>query len=315
MKKVVVGSRDSKLALLQAGWVISKLKEVAPATEFIIKKIKTSGDRTLQASLPKTGDKGLFVKELEMALLEGEIDLAVHSMKDLPTTIRPELHLAAVTEREDPRDAVVGENGRGLAALPAEARVGTSSLRRIAQLLHFRPDLAFEPVRGNIETRLRKLREGRFAALILAYAGMKRLGCLEYIAEVIPLEICLPAVGQGALGIEIRRGEVETEALVSRLNDRPSFLAVTAERSFLHRLEGGCQVPVAALAKVEAEELHLQGVVASPDGATILRGEERGPLGKAQAVGRALAEKLLSDGAADILREIRGGTGEDAEEQ
>jgi hydroxymethylbilane synthase len=175
--------------------------------------------------------------------------------------------------------------------------------------------LLFEPVRGNIETRLRKLREGRFAALILAYAGMKRLGYLEYIAEVIPLEICLPAVGQGALGIEIRRGEVETEALVSRLNNLPSFLAVTAERSFLRRLEGGCQVPVAALAEIEADELHLQGVVASLDGATILRGEERGPLDKAQAVGIALAEKLLSEGAADILRKIRWRTGEYAAEQ
>lgn len=306
MDKVVVGSRDSQLALLQTRHIISRLKEVAPDKEYVIKEIKTQGDKILDVALAKIGDKGLFVKEIESALLEGEIDLAVHSMKDVPTAVPEGLKIGCITEREDPRDVVIGSGEhKKIDDLPSGAIVGTSSLRRIAQLSRHRPDLKMESVRGNLNTRLRKLKEENYAVLILAYAGVLRMGWLDQVTQIIPSDICLPAVGQGALGIEIRNGDERIEGLVSKLNDPVTNAAVTAERGFLRRLEGGCQVPIGALGEVEGGKLHLTGVIASLDGKEVLRDKEVGPIENAQEIGNKLAENLLERGAAAILDKVR----------
>lgn len=305
-RKIIIGTRGSQLALSQANWVAEQLRKQQPEKEFILKEIKTKGDKILDVALSKIGDKGLFVKEIETALLAGEIDLAVHSMKDLPTFLAQGLKIGAITEREDVRDALISKKGQGLEDLPQGSLIGTSSLRRKAQLLNKRPDLKIVDLRGNLNTRLRRLEETDLDGIILAVAGIKRLGWEERITQKIPLEVSLPAVGQGALGIEIREGDPFLEEVVQCLNSSASFGAVLGERAFLRELEGGCQIPIGSLGLLNGQELHLTGVVASIDGKRLLRQEVRGKVVEAEQLGKALAQKMLELGAKEILDEVRG---------
>ncbi len=297
MTRRIIGSRGSKLALWQARWVEAQL----PDAEIVI--IKTTGDKITDVALSRVGSKGLFTKEIEEALLDGRADLAVHSLKDLPTELPEGLVLAAVPEREDPRDALVG---RKLADLPAGAKVGTSSLRRAAQLRKLRPDLQIESVRGNLDTRLRKLDEGRYDAILLAAAGLKRLGWGDRIAEILPAGTMCSAVGQGALAIETRASGAGFEACRA-LDDPKTHAAVNAERGVLAALGGGCQVPIGAYATVENGRVKLLAIVASPDGAELIQGEKEGPSKDAAGLGRALGEDLLNRGAQRILEVVYGG--------
>lgn len=295
-----IGSRGSKLALWQAEWVAARLDQLGARCQIEI--IRTTGDRITDAALAKIGGKGLFTREIEEALLEGRVDVAVHSMKDLPTAMPEGLLVAAVPPREDPRDAVVG---RRLEELPPGARVGTSSLRRAAQLRRLRPDLVVEPVRGNVDTRLRKLDEGRYEAIVLAAAGLRRLGWEARIAEILPVEVMLPAVGQGALAIETR-AEGEACELCRRLDDPASHAAVMAERAVLTALGGGCQVPIAAHALVTGGGVRLRALVVSPDGALAVREEIDGPAVEAVRLGEELGRRLLAAGAEAILEAVYG---------
>jgi hydroxymethylbilane synthase len=292
---LVIGSRGSQLALWQARWVQARLAE--RGCESRIEIIRTTGDKITDVPLAKVGTKGLFTKEIEEALLEGRADLAVHSLKDLPTELPAGLALAAVPEREDPRDAMVGAR---LADLPAGARVGTSSLRRAAQLRKLRPDLQIESVRGNLDTRVRKLDEGRYDAIVLAAAGLKRLGWGARISEVLEPEVMCPAVGQGALAIETREDSAARE-ICAGLEHAPSRAAVAAERGLLAALGGGCQVPIGAHARVSGGRLRLAGVVASPDGAELVRAESEGPAAEAERLGAELGARLLEQGGRRIL--------------
>jgi hydroxymethylbilane synthase len=292
---LVIASRGSQLALWQARWVSAQL--TALGHECRIEIVKTTGDKITDVPLAKVGTKGLFTKEIEEALLDGRADLAVHSLKDLPTELPEGLVLAAVPEREDPRDAVVG---KCLADLPRGAKVGTSSLRRAAQLRKLRPDLAIESVRGNLDTRLRKLDEGQYDAILLAAAGLKRLGWGDRIAEILPAEIMCSAVGQGALAIETRASGAGFDA-VRAMDHADTHAAVLAERGVLGALGGGCQVPIGAHATVEGGKLRLLGLVASPDGGEVVRGESEGPASEAESLGRALGNELLERGARRIL--------------
>jgi len=295
---LVIASRGSQLALWQAHWVEGQL--TAAGHPCRIEIIKTTGDKITDVPLAKVGSKGLFTKEIEEALLDGRADLAVHSLKDLPTELPAGLVLAAVPEREDPRDAVIGKR---LTELPVGAKVGTSSLRRSAQLRKLRPDLAIESVRGNLDTRLRKLDEGRYDAILLAAAGLKRLGWGDRIAEILPPDVMCPAVGQGALAIETRASGAGFDAC-SALDDTATHAAVTAERGVLASLGGGCQVPIGAHATVHGETLRLLGVVASPAGSEIIRAESAGAVGEAEALGRQMGETLLGMGARQILEMV-----------
>lgn len=304
MKKLIIGTRGSALALCQTNWTADSLRSSHPGLEIDIRIIKTKGDKILDVPLAKIGDKGLFVKELESALLEKEIDVAVHSMKDLPTEMPVGLCIAAVPERVDPSDVLI-TNGSGLADLPGEARIGSSSLRRRAQLHNFRADLRISDLRGNLDTRLRKLDDGEFDGIILAYAGLHRMGWTDRITEKIPLEICLPAVGQGALGIQAREDDTDIFAILRALDHSESHIAVTAERSLMRLLEGGCQVPIGALASMKDGKLVLVGVVASIDGSRLVRGKVSGNPAEPEDLGRELAEVLLAAGADNILRELR----------
>ena len=288
------------MALWQARWVAAGL--AAGGEECRIEIVKTTGDKITDVPLAKVGTKGLFTKEIEEALLDGRADLAVHSLKDLPTELPAGLVLAAVPAREDARDAVVG---RKLAQLAGGATVGTSSLRRAAQLRKLRPDLKIESVRGNLDTRLRKLEEGRYEAILLAAAGLKRLGWSGRIAEILPVEIMCPAVGQGALAIETREQGKAFEAC-RRLDDGATHAAVQAERGLLRALGGGCQVPIGAHAAVDGGRLRLLGVVASPDGSELLRAETEGDAADAGAIGRKLGEELLGRGGRAILDAVYG---------
>jgi hydroxymethylbilane synthase len=298
---LVIASRGSQLALWQARWVSAQL--TALGHECRIEIIKTTGDKITDVPLAKVGTKGLFTKEIEEALLDGRADLAVHSLKDLPTELPEGLVLAAVPEREDPRDAVVGKR---LADLPAGARVGTSSLRRSAQLRKLRPDLTIESVRGNLDTRLRKLDEGQYDAILLAAAGLKRLGWGDRIAEILPAETMCPAVGQGALAIETRASGAGFDA-VQAMDHADTHAAVLAERGVLRALGGGCQVPIGAHATVEGGRLQLLGVVASPDGDEVIRGAASGAASQAESLGRALGNELLERGARRILDAVYAG--------
>ncbi|NPV30378.1 MAG: hydroxymethylbilane synthase [Firmicutes bacterium] len=311
-KEIIIGTRTSRLALWQARWVLRQLEEMHPDRAFALRGMKTTGDRIQDVSLAKIGDKGLFTKELEAALARGEIDLAVHSMKDLPTRLPPGLALGAICRREYPGDVLISRTGSTLEHLPPGARVGTSSLRRTAQLLHFRSDLEIVPLRGNLTTRLRKLEAMNLDALVLAYAGVHRLGLDDLITQRIPFSVCLPAVGQGALGIEIRAADEEIQEMVRPLDDPASRASITAERAFLRRLEGGCQVPVGALGEVRGRELVLEGVVVSLDGRHLVRDLVRGPAGRAESLGEGLAERLVSRGAGEILKKARQEFGIDA---
>jgi len=295
---LVIASRGSQLALWQARWVQGQL--AARGHECRIEIIKTTGDKITDVPLAKVGTKGLFTKEIEEALLDGRADLAVHSLKDLPTELPEGLVIAAVPEREDPRDAVVGKR---LDELAHGALVGTSSLRRSAQLKKLRPDLRIESVRGNVDTRLRKLDEGQYDAIILAAAGLKRLGWGDRIAEIVPVERMCSAVGQGALAIETRASGPGFDA-VRALDHAGSHTAVTAERGVLAALGGGCQVPIGAHATVTGGRIQLLAIVAAPDGSEVVRARAEGPLDAAESLGRGLGEELLSRGARQILEAV-----------
>jgi len=293
---LTIASRGSQLALWQAHWVAARLAGLG--RESRIQIIRTTGDRITDVPLAQVGAKGLFTREIEDALLDGRADLAVHSLKDLPTELPAGLALAAIPEREDPRDAILG---RRLSELQAGARVGTSSLRRASQLRRLRPDLAIESVRGNLDTRVRKLEEGQYDAIVLAAAGLKRLGWAAKIAEILPAAVMCPAVGQGALAIETT---LAGSAACAALDHAPTRAAVMAERGLLAALGGGCQVPIGAHATVENGNLHLLAVVISPDGADYVRAEADGPVAEADRIGRELGWTLLDRGAREILRKV-----------
>jgi hydroxymethylbilane synthase len=299
---LTIGSRGSQLALWQARWVSARLAELG--VETTIEIIRTTGDRITDVPLAKVGSKGLFTKEIEEALLAGHVDLAVHSLKDLPTILPDGLTVAAIPQREVPFDALIGCT---LDSLPPGARVGTSSLRRSAQLKRLRPDLILEPVRGNLDTRLRKLDEGQFHAILLAGAGLRRLGWGERIAELLPPDRMCPAVGQGALAIETRDDHGPAFEVCSKLDHPPSRAAVTAERAVLAALGGGCQVPIGAHAVVDGQNLQLRSVVIHPDGQPLFADQCSGPLSEASALGAAAAARLLDSGARAILASVYGG--------
>lgn len=303
MRKIVVGSRQSALALTQTHWVIDRLKSLGLPFDFEVKKIVTKGDRILDVTLSKVGGKGLFVKEIEQALLDGEIDMAVHSMKDMPALLPEGLMIGCIPKRVDVRDVLISENGVPLASLPEGSIVGTSSLRRAAQIKALRPDLVIEPIRGNVETRMRKLKEENFSAIILAAAGLERMEWKGNITEFLPVDVSLPAVGQGALAIECRENDAEVLALLAKLNDPDTARAVEAERAFLRTLEGGCQVPIAAHATVTGETVSLTGLVADPEGLTVLK--ETMESTQPEQLGVTLAEKLKEQGAGDILEKVK----------
>ncbi len=295
------------LALWQAEWIQSRIESIVPHVKTELMKIKTTGDKILDVPLAQVGGKGLFVKEIEEAILRGEADLAVHSMKDVPTELPEGLHLSAICEREDPRDAFitpVSDNTGSLTVLSKGARVGTSSLRRICQILNKRPDLNIMQLRGNVDTRLRKLDEGEFDAIILAVAGVKRLGREERITEKISTEISLPAIGQGAVGVECRSDDEFINEITGKLNHEETRISVSAERAFLKKLEGGCQVPLAAYAYIEKTDLIIDALVGSIDGGTLIRDSMKGSPHQAESMGIAIAEKLLSRGAGEILSEV-----------
>lgn len=303
MKNLRLGTRGSTLALAQARWVKARIEERRPESKVEIVVLKTSGDRFIDASLQAIGGKGLFTKEIEDALLRNEIDLAVHSLKDLPTEMAQGLALVAVPEREDARDVLVTREPTSLDRLPASARIGTGSLRRRAQLLYHRPELSVVGIRGNVDTRLRKLDGGEVDALVMAAAGLKRIGRGDRIVEFLPSEICVSAVAQGALGLQARANDSGNEDW-SFLHHTPTAAEVTAERSFLSRLGGGCQVPVGGRAVVTGDEIAMVGVVASPDGKALKRGQRSGKFVDAAKLGAELAEELLRAGADRILASV-----------
>jgi len=299
-----IGTRGSQLALYQANWVKERLIQNYPGLRVALVKIKTTGDRIQDAPLAKIGGKGLFVKEIEEALAQGRIDMAVHSIKDVPTELPQGLRLSVITKREDPRDVFISRNGAPLKDLPQGAKIGTSSLRRQAQLLYFRGDFEMVPLRGNLDTRLKKLEAMNLDGVVLALAGVRRLGLESRITETLSQEISLPAVGQGALGIETRVGDGDVEERLRFLDDPDSSVAVSGERAFLRRLGGGCQVPIAAYGQTVGAIFRIDGMVGKADGKRLLRDQVEGPAEGAESLGIRLAEALLRAGAAEILEEI-----------
>jgi len=303
-KTIKIGTRGSKLALWQANWVKSALNAGHTSIAVELVPIKTRGDKILDVPLAKVGGKGLFVKEIEDALLNGRIDLAVHSMKDMPSEIPDGLCIGAIPEREIPQDVLISKKGLLLTGLMPGARIGTSSLRRSAQLLHARPDLVILPLRGNLDTRLKKLETENLDAIILAAAGVKRLGLENRITEYLDENVMLPAVGQGALCIEIRQNDPEIEPIIAALNHQETWTAVMGERAFLNRLEGGCQVPIAAHGKIEKDTFTLCGLVAAVDGTTVIKETLSGPEDSSESIGVNLADRLLSMGAKTIMENL-----------
>lgn len=303
---VRIGTRASALALWQATWVKTRLENLWPGVTVELVPIRTSGDTIQEVSLTRLGGKGLFVKEIEEALLAGTVDAAVHSLKDLPGELPSGLTISAIPEREDPRDMLITRHGETLAELPPGTRVGTSSLRRQAQLLALRPDLRVAMLRGNVDTRLRKQQEGVVDALILAVAGVKRLGITPQQSQVLDERMFLPAVGQGALGIETRADD-DIVALVRPLHHAETAVAVSAERAFLRRIGGSCRTPLAAKGTVVDRTVHLDGLIASPDGTSLIRRSLSGPIGVAEDVGVALAETLLAHGGHAVLAALAHG--------
>jgi len=297
-----LGTRKSKLALWQANFVKEKLEALGCKVELV--PITTTGDKILDAPLAKIGGKGLFVKEIENALLAGEIDLAVHSLKDVPMIIPEGLTLSAITEREEPYDVLISRNGKKLEELPSGAVVGTSSLRRQVQIKRRRGDLRVEILRGNVDTRLRKLKEGLYDAIVLAYAGVKRMGLSGEISQV--LEDFIPAVGQGSLAIETRAEDERVINFVKVLNHEESWLRAVCERAFLRELQGGCQVPIGAYAWIEGDRIKIKGFISDLEGERFLEGYEEGGLQESEEVGKRLAQRLLREGGEEILREIYG---------
>src|ERR1700728_1348243 len=305
MKPLRIGTRGSALALWQANHIAARLQQLhGVQTELV--RIRTSGDRMQSAPIAQvgleTGTKGIFIKELEDALLAGTVDLAVHSMKDVPTEIPDGLAFPAITRREDPRDCLISRSGRSLKGLPAGARIGTSSLRRQAQLRHNRPDLEAVDLRGNVDTRLKRLDAGEFDAIVLAVAGVNRLGATSRVTQVMNADVMLPAVGQGALGIETRADDAPTSDLVAALDDTESRACVTAERALLHELQGGCQVPLGAWAQLRDRELHLEAAVFSADGREFIRREARADSADPAGAGKRLGQILMEAGADRVLR-------------
>jgi len=302
---VTIGTRGSKLALWQANWVKDQLEKRHPGIHVVLEIIKTKGDKILDVPLAKVGGKGLFVKEIEEALLDGRIDIAVHSMKDMPAEIPTGLCIGAVPERETPTDVLIAREGLRLQDMGPSPRIGTSSLRRGAQLLHIRPDVQIVPLRGNLDTRLRKLVDENLDAIVLAAAGVKRLGLAGRITEYLRPDVMLPAVGQVALCIETRLADPVITPLVSALNHGETRSAVLAERAFLARLEGGCQVPIAGHATLAGDRLSITGLVADLEGQTLVRETLEGPAEKAETIGLELAGKLLERGARTILDSLQ----------
>ena len=297
-----MGSRGSQLALWQANHIAARLRERGHEVE--IKIIRTTGDKITDVALAKVGEKGMFTKEIEEALAAGSIDLAVHSLKDLPTELSQQFEITAVGAREDPRDALCSKNHASIGVLPERARVGTSSLRREAQLKAIRPDLVVHPLRGNVDTRLRRLVAGEYDAIILACAGLRRLGRTELVRQIIPIELMCPAAGQGALAIETRTGDDAVRDALAFFDHQASRTETDCERALLKKLGGGCQVPIGANAKLQDGVLHLQAVVASPDGSTLLREAITGP--DPQRLGETAGESLLERGGANILDRVYG---------
>ena len=305
--RLTIATRGSALALWQAEHVRDLLRGQAPEIQIELLVIKTTGDKIVDRPLSQVGGKGLFVKEIEQALIDGAADLAVHSMKDVPAELAPGLAMVATSEREDPRDALVSRGGAALAALEPGARLGTSSLRRACQLRRLRPDLHIVPLRGNVPTRMGKVDSGELDAVVLAAAGLRRLGHADRIAELLDPDSCVPAAGQGALGVETRAGDTELAALIRRaVHHDETASCVAAERGFLAVLGGGCQTPIAAHARLAGGELHLVALVGRPDGTEIIRGERRGPVADAARLGTELGVELLGRGAERILREAAG---------
>jgi hydroxymethylbilane synthase len=302
MARLRIGSRGSQLALWQAHHITDLLR--ARGHEVELEIIKTTGDKILDVALAKVGTKGMFTKEIEEALADGRVDLAVHSLKDLPTELSPGFEIAAITTRENPCDVFCSREYSNIEELPHGARVGTSSLRRQAQLKALRPDLEVHPLRGNVDTRLRKLEEGEYDAIILAAAGLNRLGKTALVKQVIPSEVMCPAAGQGALGIEIRAGDSTTRQHLAFLDDRAARLSTTCERALLNKLGGGCQVPIGASAEVRDGRIYLTGVVAHPDGSIVLRESREGT--DPVALGEAMGESLLQRGGDAILEAVYG---------
>jgi len=299
-----IGTRASRLALAQAAWVKDKIEACHPDLKVELVKIKTTGDRILNSPLSKIGGKGLFVKEIEEALIKGSIDLAVHSMKDVPAELPEDLCLSCFPKRETPQDAFISVKSKAMDKLPLGARIGTSSLRRSAQVLAFRPDLNIVPLRGNVDTRLKKLESGEADAIILASAGLLRLGLADRITDYVPTEHMLPAVGQGALGLEIRKIDKRTAELLAFINHKDTELSVRAERAVLRELGGGCQVPIAAYAQIRGEDINLDALVASVDGRRIIKDKIAGKTDDPEGAGVRLARRLLDSGAKQILDEI-----------
>ncbi len=310
MAALKLGTRGSDLARWQTDHVAGLLRRARPGIELEIVVITTTGDRVLDSPLAKIGGKGLFTKEIEEALLDRRIDLAVHSLKDLPTLLQDGLILGAVLSRTDPRDVWISRSGKKLLEMPPAARIGTSSLRRKAQLLSARADLRIESLRGNVPTRLKKALAGELDAIVLARAGVERLGFLSHVTEVLSSDLMLPAPGQGALGIETREGDDGTRSLLAALDDPSARSSTTAERSFLQALGGGCQVPIGALARPPHEgsmSLLLEGMVADPGGMRVLRGSQTGPADRAYDLGELLARQLIEQGAGEILAALGEG--------
>jgi hydroxymethylbilane synthase len=299
-----IATRKSPLAMWQAEYVAAELKKAHPGIQVELLGMSTQGDVILDTPLAKIGGKGLFVKELEQGMLAGSADIAVHSMKDVPVELPEGLHLPVIMQREDPRDAFVSNNYKSLAELPDGSCVGTSSLRRQCQLSASRPDLKIAPLRGNVNTRLRKLDAGEFDAVILASAGLIRLGFKQRITSFIEPEQSLPAIGQGAVGIECRVDDARVNALLAPLLDQDTATCVRAERAMNHRLNGGCQVPIAGYAVLQEGELYLRGLVGDPDGSRIIRAEARGAAQQAESLGLGLANELLAKGAGPILKAL-----------
>ena len=299
-----IATRKSPLALWQAEYIRDRLLELNEGLQVELVKMVTQGDKILDTPLAKVGGKGLFVKELEVGMLNGDADIAVHSMKDVPVEFPDGLHLAIICEREDPRDAFVSNNFDTLDDLPNGATVGTSSLRRQCQIRAHRPDIKIADLRGNVNTRLKKLDEGQYDAIILASAGLKRLGFDDRINAYIDTEVCLPAIGQGAVGVECREGDERIHALIDPLNDQQTSTCVLAERAMNERLEGGCQVPIAGYATLDGDTLNMRGLVGRPDGKEVVSGSISGPASDAEELGTKLADDLLSRGAKEILDEV-----------
>jgi hydroxymethylbilane synthase len=307
MKKIRIGTRGSRLALVQSEQVRGILLEQHPDVDFEIVAIKTTGDKILDAPLSKIGDKGLFTKEIEKELLEGTVDLAVHSMKDMPTELPSGLKIGAITKRLNPGDVFISRNGKFMRDLKPGDTIATGSLRRKAQVLSFMPHLTIIDIRGNVQSRLKKMRENpEIEGIILAHAGLERLGITELATEAVPENIILPAVGQASLAIEIRESDTAIESVVAALNDADSNAAISCERAFLSELGGGCQVPIACLARVRGGTIELTGMVASLDGKSIFRSSASGPVPEGETIARDLARKLLDEGARKILEQIYG---------